>query len=206
MIKIKIQPIQPIEFPETADVLGRAFATLSSSRAIYEGRSKSDIERRISITFDGLIKTMSGQVFVSKQDGRIVGAMRIVEWPDCQMKPLQMLKVLPTLMKAGGLGEMRRAMKMRGTWAKKDPKKPHWHLDPIGVAPELQGQGIGGQMMEYYCNHIDKLGMAAYHETDSKLENVRFYERFGFKIIGEEIILGFPCWYLWRPEQTRSKT
>jgi hypothetical protein len=72
MIKIKIQPIQPIEFPETADVLGRAFATLSSSRAIYEGRSKSDIERRISITFGGLIKTMSGQVFVSKQDGRIV--------------------------------------------------------------------------------------------------------------------------------------
>ena len=199
LLKVKIQPIQPTELPQVADVLGKAFAPLSSSLAIYKGRSRLDIERRLSITFGGLIKNMPGQVFVAKHDGNIVGAMRIVEWPSCQMKPLQMLKVLPTLIKAGGFGEMRRAMTMRGTWAKKDPKKPHWHLDPIGASPELHGQGLGGQMMEYYCNHVDRLGMSAYHETDSKLENVKFYQRFGFKVIGEETILDFPCWYLWRP-------
>ncbi len=162
MIKIVIQPIQPEELPQAIDVLGKAFATQPSSFAIYKGRTQSDIERRIQITFGALIKYLSGQVFVAKHDSRIVGAMRIVEWPDCQMKPLQILRALPALMKAGGLGEMRRAMKMRGAWAKKDPKKPHWHLDPIGVTPDLQEQGIGSQMMEYYCNHVDKLGMAAF--------------------------------------------
>ena len=51
--------------------------------------------------------------------------------------------------------------------------------------------------MGYYCNHVDRLGMAAYHEAD-KPENVKFYERFGFKVIGEELIMNFPNWYMWR--------
>ncbi len=78
------------------------------------------------------------------------------------------------------------------------PQLPHWHVDPIGVTPDLQEQGIGSQMMEYYCNHVDKLGMAAYHETDQP-QNVKFYERFGFKVVGEESINGVLNWYLWRP-------
>jgi hypothetical protein len=52
-------------------------------------------------------------------------------------------------------------------------------------------------MMKFYCNHVDKLGMAAYHETD-KPENVKFYERFCHEVIGEESIMGFQDWYLWR--------
>ena len=198
MIKIVIQPIQPEDLAEALDVLGKAFATQPSFLAIYKGRTQSDIERRIQITFGALIKYLPGQVFVAKHASRIVGAMRIVEWPSCQMKPLQILRVLPASMKAGGLGAMRRGMKMHGTWAKKDPKKPHWHLDPLGVTPDLQGQGIGSQMMEYYCNHVDKLGMAAYHETD-RPENVKFYQRSGFQVIGQETIMDFPTWYMWRP-------
>ena len=199
MPNIIIQPIQPEDLSEALDVFGKAFATLSSSIAIYKGRTQSGVERGMQIMFSVPIKYLPGQVFVAKHDRRVVGAMRIVEWPDCQMKPLQMLRALPTLMKAVRLGEMRRAMKMYGTWAKKDPKKPHWHLGPIAVTPALQGQGIGSQMMEYYCNHVDKLGMAAYHETDSRPDNVKFYERFSFQVIGEETIMDFPVWYLWRP-------
>ncbi len=196
MIKVKIQPLQPAELSEATDVLGKAFATIASSIALYKGRQ--DIARCIKIAFEAMLKHRPGQVFTAKHDSRIVGAMRMVEWPDCQMTPLQGLRMLPSMMKTGGLGTIRRGLKMRGAWVKRDPKKPHWHLDPIGVTPELQGQGIGSQLMEYYCNHIDKLGMAAYHETDSKPENVKFYERFGFKVIGEETILDFPAWYLWR--------
>jgi predicted N-acetyltransferase YhbS len=153
----------------------------------------------MQVFFRIALEHMPGEVFVAKKDNRVVGVMRMVEWPGCQMKPLQGLRFLPTIIKAaGGLGTMRRAMKMRGTWAKKDPKKPHWHLDPLGVAPELQGQGIGSKLMEYYCKHVDGLGMAAYHETD-RPENVKFYQRFGFQVVGEETIMDFPNWYMWRP-------
>ena len=203
MIKAVIQPIQPDDLSEALDVLAKAFATQPSSFAIYKGRTQSEIERRIQITFGALIKYLPGRVFVAKYDSRIVGAMRNVEWPGCQIKPLQIMRVLPAFVKTGGLGEMRRAMKWRGTWAKKDPKKPHWHLDPIGVTPDLQGQGIGSQMMEYYCNYVDKLGMAAYHETD-RPENIKFYERFGFQVIGEEMIIDFPNWYMWRPPRQET--
>jgi ribosomal protein S18 acetylase RimI-like enzyme len=159
----------------------------------------------MKIAFGTTLKHMPGQAFVAKQDGRVVGAMRMVEWPDCRkMKPLQVLRMLPTLLKAGTLGEINRAMKARSAWVKNDPKKPHWHIDPIGVAPELQGQGIGSKLMEYYCNHVDKLGMAAYHETDSRTENVRFYERFGFKVIAEETIMDIPIWFMWRSARSKA--
>jgi ribosomal protein S18 acetylase RimI-like enzyme len=37
----------------------------------------------------------------------------------------------------------------------------------------------------------------AYLETD-KPENVRFYERFGFEVVGEEEVLGVPNWFMLR--------
>jgi ribosomal protein S18 acetylase RimI-like enzyme len=203
-MKVEIQPIHREELPQAFDVLGKAFATQPSSIAIYKGRTQSDIEQGMKITFGAMLKYLPGQVYVAKHDDSIVGVMRIVEWPSCQMKPLQIIKALPSLIKAGGLGEMLRGMKMRGTWANKDPKKPHWHLDPLGVVPNLQGQGIGSKMMEYYCNHLDKLGMSAYHETD-RSENVKFYERFGFKVTGEEMIMDFPNWYMWRSPNGKDK-
>ncbi len=196
MEKIIIEEIRREELPQASEVLGKAFATQPSSLAIYRG--KSDIARRLKFVFGAMLEHLPGQVFVAKQDGRIVGVMRFVEWPDCHMSPLRGLRMLPTLMKGGGgLGAMQRSLKFRGTWAKSDPKKPHWHLDPLGVTPDLQGKGIGSQLMEYYLNHVDQHGMAAYHETD-RPENVQFYERFGYEVIGEETILDFPNWYMWR--------
>jgi predicted N-acetyltransferase YhbS len=196
MIKVAIQPIQEEEIPSALDVLGKAFATMPNPLAIFSG--KSDIERRMKIALAAMLEHLPGQVFVAEQSNQIVGAMRIVKWPDCQLSPLQGEKMMPAMMKIGGEDTVQRMFELRGTWAKSDPKKPHWHLDPLGVTPELQGQGIGSQMMEYYCKHVDELGMAAYHETDTP-QNVKFYERFGFKFVGEELINGIPNWYLWRP-------
>jgi predicted N-acetyltransferase YhbS len=202
MEQIYIEKMRKEELSQTSEVIGKAFATQPSSLAIY--RNKADLANRMKIVFGAMLEHLPGQVFVAKQDGRIVGAMRIVEWPGCQMSPRRGLRMLPTMMKGGGgVGELRRSLKFRGTWAKSDPKEPHWHLDPLGVTPELQGQGIGSQLMEYYCNHIDSLGMAAYHETD-RPENVKFYERFGYKVTGKETILDFPNWYMWRPRTSTT--
>jgi hypothetical protein len=43
----------------------------------------------------------------------------------------------------------------------------------------------------------------AYLETD-KPENVRFYERFGFEVVGEEEVIGVPNWYMARPANARG--
>jgi hypothetical protein len=51
--------------------------------------------------------------------------------------------------------------------------------------------------MEVFCARVDAAGEVAYLETD-KLVNVRFYERFGFEVIGEQEVLRVPNWFMRR--------
>jgi ribosomal protein S18 acetylase RimI-like enzyme len=94
-----------------------------------------------------------------------------------------------------------RGMKLQSTWASHDPQESHWHLDPLAVEPEMQRQGIGTQLMDYCCNFLDSSKAAGYLETGTE-SNVRFYERFGFSVAKEIIVLGVPTWSMWRPEST----
>ena len=86
-------------------------------------------------------------------------------------------------------------------WAMHDPAEPHWHLGPIGVLPAHQGSGIGSLLMERFCREVDACRAAAYLETDMD-KNVRFYEKFGFKIINESEIFGVKNRYMLRDSQT----
>jgi ribosomal protein S18 acetylase RimI-like enzyme len=89
---------------------------------------------------------------------------------------------------------------MLDAFRKHDPKQPHWHLTFLGVAPDFQGKGIGSQMMKFYCDIVDRDMIEAYHETGP--ENVHFYERFGFKVVGEETIFGVKNLYMLRPAKS----
>jgi hypothetical protein len=57
--------------------------------------------------------------------------------------------------------------------------------------------------MEVFRAQMDAVGEAAYLETD-KPENVRFYERFGFEVVGEEEVLGVPNWFMIRPARGKG--
>ena len=101
----------------------------------------------------------------------------------------------------GGLGPLMRLAKIMRAWGKHDPQKSHWHLKVLGVAPDFQGKGIGGQVVKFYCDIVDRDMIEAYLETD-RPENISFYERFGFKVVGEEIINGSKNWYMLRPAKS----
>ena len=85
-------------------------------------------------------------------------------------------------------------------WAKHDPVEQHWHLGPIGVLSTHQGLGIGSILMERFCKEVDACMAKAYLETDLD-KNVRFYEKFGFKIISESEIFGVKNRYMLRDLQ-----
>ncbi|MDQ3657826.1 MAG: GNAT family N-acetyltransferase, partial [Chloroflexota bacterium] len=95
------------------------------------------------------------------------------------------------------------------------PKEPCWYLAALGVDPERQGQGIGSRLMETALAEIDRSPEtagaaargaatrgAAYLETGEEI-NVRFYERFGFKVRESALQLapapGPTHWTMWRP-------
>jgi hypothetical protein len=55
-------------------------------------------------------------------------------------------------------------------------------------------------MMESFCAGVDASHEPAFLETD-KLVNVRFYEKFGFRIIDERPIFAVENFFMWRPGQ-----
>ncbi|MCY1235094.1 Acetyltransferase (GNAT) domain protein [compost metagenome] len=64
------------------------------------------------------------------------------------------------------------------------PKEAHWYLPQIGVEPNAQGEGIGAALMHHALAHCDQERALAYLEA-SKPQNIPFYRRFGFEVMGE---------------------
>ena len=184
-MSITIEPLLPEDISAVSVVMGRAYVTNPLNIAVF-GSHPRHPEGLMRIALD----RFPGQTFVAKDDGQIVGAMRMVEWPNCQLSPLKMLPLLPSMLKVLG-GSIINVFKWLPVWAKLDPKQPHWHFGPFSVLPERQQQGIGSKLLTYFCEHLDRLSAAAYLETD-KPENVRLYQRFGFEVTSEAPVLGVP--------------
>jgi GNAT superfamily N-acetyltransferase len=96
---------------------------------------------------------------------------------------------------------------------------PHMYLALLGTEPEAQGRGLGSTVMAPVLQRCDGVGayvesvpedrpnpyagMGCYLES-SKERNVPFYERFGFKVIGEiRLLRGPTMWKMWRDPPTR---
>src|SRR5712671_2351658 len=62
-------------------------------------------------------------------------------------------------------------------------RERHWHLGPIGIHPDLQGQGVGSALLSAFLKTVDQQRSSAYLETDAD-RNVVLYQTFGFSVIG----------------------
>jgi ribosomal protein S18 acetylase RimI-like enzyme len=128
--------------------------------------------------------------------GTIVGVCGALPSGQCQPTLRQTLGMAPALISLGP-GAAGRTMRWMGAWSKHDPADRHSHLGPVAVDAHLQGMGIGSKLMRVYCARMDAAGEEAYLETDKEI-NLRFYEKFGFEVVGEEEVLGVPNWFMIR--------
>jgi len=191
-MNILIESVRPEEIPVASAVLGKAYVTNPLNVAAFgENLRPNEALMRFLLEF----KTGT-QFYIARESGQIVGAMGITECPDCQQSPSE-TPMPPALLKEFR-GSRRRMKKWSQVWAERDPKEHHWHFGPFGVLPERQRQGIGSRLLTYFCEHVDRLGAAAYLETD-RPENLRLYQRFGFTVTAEAPVLGVPNWFMWRP-------
>jgi hypothetical protein len=64
-----------------------------------------------------------------------------------------------------------------------------------------------GRLMELFCADLDRQAAAGYLETD-RPENVAFYAKFRFDVIGSSEVLGVTNYYMRRPpvDQSRSRS
>jgi ribosomal protein S18 acetylase RimI-like enzyme len=51
-----------------------------------------------------------------------------------------------------------KAMRLASGWTRKDPPNSHWHIGPIGVLPEYQGNGIGSRLLKESLQIVDENG------------------------------------------------
>ena len=61
---------------------------------------------------------------------------------------------------------------------------PHYYLFALGVLPSSQGKGIGGKLVRTMLGRAQEENLPTYLETQNP-RNVMFYQRLGFKTVGE---------------------
>lgn len=194
MNEIQIMAMKPDEVETAALLCAGAFLPTPFSRAIMGGGGEKE-KKNLIRGMRSLISSKFGTVLVAKDGERVVGVMRMIEWPDCQQPIFTKGGYIMGRIFAGKA--VARVKESRRVWGEHDPKTPHLHIDPICVLPEMQGKGVGSTLMKYYCVHLDKLGMPGYLETDQPI-NVKFYKKHGFVVKEEGMNIGMPNWYLWR--------
>jgi GNAT superfamily N-acetyltransferase len=185
MGEIEITDLNPEDTLEAAALCAAAFIETPLTRNALGGTGEK--QKKFLLMGMKMMMKAPGQVFAAKDGDEIVGVMRIVEWPDCQKSTPQGLARLPGLLFGGKA--FRNLLHFRNIWKSHDPTEPHWHLDPLCVLPERQGQGIGSRLLSYYTEHLDRTGTIAYHETDQD-RNEQLYNRFGFVTVETEPIFG----------------
>jgi ribosomal protein S18 acetylase RimI-like enzyme len=138
------------------------------------------------------------------RDGTLVACTGVLVQGGCRPGAGQALRLLPTMAGLGPRTAARIATWIK-VWRKHDPDEPHAHLGPLAVDRHLQGQGIGSVLLAEHCRRLDAEGLLGYLETD-KPENVRFYERAGYRVVGEAPALGVTSWFMRREPRGGERT
>jgi GNAT superfamily N-acetyltransferase len=192
-----VRKYSPADLERTVTLLANAFATSPLHIAAF-GPQRMD-QNRLFFRI-GLRHMFTGDAFVAAVNDEIQGYMHFNSSPYCLPAPEEIPQAMATLLKP--LGEARaRVIRWFSRWCHWDPDEPHVHLGPIGVAPEIQGQGFGTALMNRYLEHLRQEKATGYLETD-RVENVRFYEKFGFVVTREEQVIGASTWYMRRKCET----
>lgn len=198
----EIRDLRGEQLPEAVGVLARGMRDNPLHVAAY-GR---DPDRRLhchTVLTGALFEVSTEQEPIAAlRHGRVVGVTGVAPTGSCQPTTRQRLRLLPRIL-ALGPRTAARILAWTSRWGKHDPDEPHVHLGPLAVDAHLQRQGIGSLIMTEHCRRLDASGEVGYLETD-KLENVTFYERFGFEVIAEDPVLGVPNWFMRRGVTVRT--
>ncbi|HWH79622.1 MAG TPA: GNAT family N-acetyltransferase, partial [Candidatus Binatus sp.] len=186
-MSVVIQKYSAARLDECVTMLAQAFVTSPLHLAAF-GVDRLDQNRRFFRI--GLRQMFTGPALVALVDGAVCGYVHFNAAPDCLPVPEEIPKMAATLLKPLG-DAIPQVIRWFARWCHLDPEEPHMHLGPIGVAPELQGQGIGTALMHRYIEYLEGESAAGYLETD-RPKNVEFYKKFGFVVRHEETLIGTP--------------
>ena len=92
---------------------------------------------------------------------------------------VEQLKLLPMFLRLCGVPRLLRGQAMADAMEKHHPHEPHFYLAFVGVAPRLQGMGLGSAILAATLERADAAEMPAYLEN-SNPKNAPLYQRHRF--------------------------
>jgi ribosomal protein S18 acetylase RimI-like enzyme len=180
---------------ELASMVATAMLNNPLHMAVFQSNDENSrlIQTRL---FVEVLRIPTCNLMVAKQNGKVVGVMNYYLPGQCQISPLKTITLLPRLLLVLG-PKLHRVLRWKSNWIKHDPNIPHLHFGPLAVLPHMQGRGIGSELLNHFCRIADIQGANAYLETD-KEENVKLYERHGFKVVETDTLFKVMNWFMWR--------
>jgi GNAT superfamily N-acetyltransferase len=202
MKELNIRELKHDELKDGAHLLGRGMRDNPNNIQAF-GPDPEHRKQTLARMFLPILQRAhaKGNVFGAFRNGGMFGLYAMIPPGQCQFNVREKLRMAPAIFLRNSLAASLRVLKLVGEWSRRDPCEAHWHFGPFAVDRHLQGQGIGGVLLGTFCVRMDGQKALAYLETD-KLENVRFYEKFGFVTTSEAVVLGTLNWFMRR--QPRS--
>ena len=198
--------LQKKDIPKVGAVLADAFQHDPVWKKVFEGESK--IDQKFCAFFETPIRYCLKYEEVYTISENLEG---IAAWVPGDLADMTIWRLIRS-------GAIRSGMKMGAKLAKKmkpvfkqlqkDRKenmkgKLFIYLLIIGVASKFQGQGFGGKLLRALIEKSERVGIALYLETETE-DNVKMYERFGFKLVKQITLPGInlPMWEMVRELKT----
>ena len=185
------------EIDEAADVLARAFHNDPLQSYVFP-----DLQERQALSaahFKPLIRygLLAGEVWTTADAIMGVGVWSAPQQPAINLDLLTQAGYfqLPSAIGADAFQRFSDVIDFVEPFHRDDMSCPHWYAMVIGVDSSLQGQGIGGRLLEPVLANADREGVPCYLETCQRA-NVRFYCKHGFDLLrrGTEPKSGLGYW------------
>jgi ribosomal protein S18 acetylase RimI-like enzyme len=83
-----------------------------------------------------------------------------------------------------------------------NPAEPHYYLGMIGVRPQHQGRGYARLLLDaVHWMSGEDLGSTGVTLSTEVPANLRLYEHFGYRTLGEAAVEELVTWTMFRPDQ-----
>ena len=198
--------LQKKDIPKVGAVLADAFQHDPVWKKVFEG--ESNIDQKFCAFFETPIRycLKYGEVYTISENIEGIAAWVPGDLADMTIWRLIRSGAIRSGIKMGA--KLAKKMKTVFKQLQKDRKenmreKLFIYLTIIGVASKFQGQGFGGKLLRALIEKSERVGFALYLETETE-DNVKMYERFGFKLVKQITLPGInlPMWEMVRELKT----
>lgn len=177
-----IRAAAPADRPAIVAVLAAAFADDPALAWIFpdSARRPARLLRFFDLITRADARLPLAQVALAA-DGCIIGAALWRPPEQWALPTTSLIANLPRLAGTFGMA-LPRTLRLMGAMDHQHDRRPHWYLQFIGVAPQAQGQGLGGALLRAGLTRAS--GAPCYLETATP-SNVGLYQAHGFGVRNE---------------------